>query len=111
MGYDLRITRATDWTANEGCEISAQEWRQIVAEDPELTEDPENGPLAVRYGSSRWFDWYEGNVYTTDPDHATVKKMFDLAERLLGAVQGDNGEFYDSAHQWTRRRPEASRRG
>ena len=62
MGYDLRITRSVDWTANQGLEISAREWMEIVASDPELTSDRANGPFAVRYGESRWFDWYEGNV-------------------------------------------------
>jgi hypothetical protein len=72
MGYDLRITRALDWGANKGREISTEEWLAVVQEDDDLTADPASGPFAVRYGESRWFDWYEGNVFTTDPDHATV---------------------------------------
>ena len=107
MGYDVRITRAIDWIANEGSEIAAPEWLAIVAADPELIADPANGALAVRYRATCWFDWFEGNVFTTDPDYATVNKMFEIAERLSAAVQGDNGEFYDSASQWTRNRPDA----
>ncbi|MCA8952192.1 MAG: hypothetical protein KDE27_21965 [Planctomycetes bacterium] len=93
-----------DWTANQGLEISAREWMEIVASDPELTSDRANGPFAVRYGESRWFDWYEGNVFTTDPDHATVGKMLVIADRLSAGVQGDAGEFYESASQWSRAR-------
>jgi len=104
MGYDLRITRAVDWTANQGLEISAEEWLAIVEDDPELEADPANGPLAVRFGEARWFDWYEGNVFTTDPDHATVHKMLEIAKRLSGLVQGDEGEFYESASEWSRSR-------
>ena len=49
----------------------------------------------------------EGNVFTTDPDHATVKKMLDIARGLSATIQGDGGEFYDSANQWSRSRSEA----
>ena len=106
MGYDLRITRAVDWTANQGLEITVEEWQAIVARDPDLISDPSYGPLAVRYGTGRWFDWFEGNVFTTDPDHATVQKMLGIAQQLSGAIQGDDGEFYDSANQWSRRGPQ-----
>jgi hypothetical protein len=98
----LRITRAVDWRANQGVEISLQEWLGVVADDPELAWDPANGPYAVRFGGTRWLDWYEGNVFTTDPDHAAVSKMLGIAQLLSAAVQGDEGEFYDSANQWSR---------
>lgn len=102
MGYDLRITRAIQWTANTGQEIGIHEWLEVIRADPELLPDAEHGPLAVHYRSS-WFDWAEGNVFTTDPDRATLAKMLALAHRLGGVVQGDDGEFYDSVHQWASR--------
>lgn len=104
MGYDLRVTRAVDWTANRGLEISAAEWLRVVAVDPELTLDPAHGPLAVQFGAGRWLDWYEGNIFTTDPDHATVSKLLAIAGQLSAAVQGDDGEFYDSPSDWSRSR-------
>ncbi len=104
MGYDLRVTRAVDWTANRGLEISANEWLEVVSVDPELSLDPAHGPLAVQFGSGRWLDWYEGNIFTTDPDHATVTKLLSIAQRLSAAVQGDDGEFYDSPSDWSRSR-------
>ena len=100
MGYDLRITRSTDWAENAGLEIGADEWLAVVEDDPELTLDPANGPYAVRWSSGAWLDWYGGNVFTSDPDRSTVAKMLSLAERLSGLVQGDDGEFYESVHQW-----------
>lgn len=109
MGYDLHITRAVDWSTNRGLEISTDEWLAVIDADPELTTDPANGPFAASFGGDRWFDWYEGNVFTTDPDHATVQKMFGIADRLSGAIQGDDGEFYDSAHQWSRARTDGRR--
>jgi len=102
MGYDLRITRAVDWTANTGLEISTEEWLAVVEADPELALDPANGPCSVLYGETRWFDWFDGNVFTSDPDQATVSKMLDIAQRLSAAVQGDDGEFYEAAEQWRR---------
>lgn len=103
MGYDLHITRAIDWSCNQGYEITVQEWLGIVTADPELRPFPSLGPYAARFGPG-WFDWYEGNVLATDPNHAAVAKMLAIAELLAAAVQGDDGEFYDSAHEWSRGR-------
>ncbi len=109
MGYDLRITRAIDWTANEGFEVTSSEWLAVVEADSELTPDPVHGPFAVRYRSVGWFDWYEGNVFTTDPDHTTVIKMLGIAQQLCATIQGDNGESYDSLNQWSSALSEATR--
>lgn len=108
MGYDLHVTRATDWSANVGREISVEEWIALVEADPELKPDPEHGPYAVswehpRRQGSGWFDWSDGNVYTTDPDRATVRKMLTIAERLIALVQGDDGVVFDSLEDWTDR--------
>ena len=102
MGYDLHITRALDWTQNVGREISAAEWLALVASDRELVADPSMSPLAVCYGAKAWFDWFEGNVFTSDPDRATVEKMFEIASRLNGIVQGDDFEIYETPLQWPR---------
>lgn len=104
MGYDLHVTRAIDWTANEGLAITSNEWLDLVEADKELWRDPANGPYAARMSSKTWFDWFEGNIFTTDPEPATVRKMLDIAQHLSAAVQGDDGEFYDSASQWSSRR-------
>lgn len=104
LGYDLRITRAVDWDRNEGCEITIREWQSIVDSDPELLVDQANGPCAVRFGETGWFDWFEGNVFTTDPEPTVVTKMLAIAEKLSATVQGDDGEFYDSAHDWRQSR-------
>jgi hypothetical protein len=101
MAYDLRITRSTHWDRNAGAEILAEEWLEVIREDPELVALPSDGPYAARWSKAAWFDWFEGNVFTTDPDRKTVAKMIALAARLSGIVQGDNGEFYESERQWT----------
>ncbi len=105
MGYDLHITRAEDWTQNLSWQISSNEWLSIIQEDPELVPDPHNGEFAVIWKSAPrsekgWFDWYQGNVFTTSPDRETVEKMLELANRLEAKVVGDNGELYTSAPDW-----------
>jgi hypothetical protein len=110
MGYDLRITRSTDWSRNAGHEIDSSEWLDLVGSDPELALDPDNGPYAVNW-TSGWFDWFEGNIFTTNPTRATVAKMLRLAGLLSGGLQGDNGEFYESVSEWTAETLEARSAG
>ncbi len=101
MGYDLHITRAADWNENTDVQIAAEEWLSVVRGDAELSADPDNGEYAARWagleaGASGWFDWYEGNVFTTDPSRALLAKMLLIAERLSAVVQGDDSELYKS---------------
>ena len=108
MGYDLHITRADNWMENLGSEILVDEWLALVEADPELQLDPVHGPYAVHWrqteaAAQSWFDWCEGNVYTTDPDTAAVGKMLALATSLTGRVQGDDGEMYGAATEWVDR--------
>lgn len=104
MGYDLRITRALDWSANRGCEIPAHEWLATVAADPDLHLSPQLGPFAVHFGGEHWLDWSEGNIYSTDPEREAVAKMLAIATVLGAVVQGDNGEIYESMTDWARLR-------
>lgn len=106
MGYDLHITRADHWANNDGCQISSQEWLEVVRNDPELTLELFNGPcFAVwngecSYPAGGWFDWSEGNVYTKNPDRSVLLKMLQLATTLNAKVQGDDGENYHSIEDW-----------
>jgi hypothetical protein len=108
VGYDLHVTRADYWLRNQDRPIGADEWLTVVNDDPELTPDPEFGRYSVTWSGKRpgqvgWFDWHDGNVFTTDPSRATVSKLLTLAERLKAMVQGDDGEVYESLAQWHRR--------
>lgn len=99
MGYNLYITRADWWLKNEGKEISSQEWLRVVDSDPELWLAGYNGPFfSIWSGPSKypepWLDWEDGNVYSKNPDKALVEKMIQIAHRLGGKVQGDDGEIY-----------------
>ena len=86
MGYDVHVTRAKHWSSTAGHEISAAEWQEVVTWDPDLNLDKSHGTHAVVWvdneGTKRgWFDWYDGAVYTTDPDAAAVEKP--VHERLF----------------------------
>jgi hypothetical protein len=61
MGYDLHITRAEEWSQNEGREIAAAEWLALVSNDPELKLAPRNGPHSAVWrpiggGDLGWID-------------------------------------------------------
>ena len=107
MVYELHITRSTDWSENIGQEIPEDEWLALIAEDPELVPDTKNGPYSVTW-SSTWFDWSDGNIFTADPNRATVAKMLALAGRLSGVVQGDDGEFYETSRDWPKAEPKTT---
>lgn len=102
MGYDVHITRATDWTQNSGLEIRLEEWQGLFAADPQLEPDPDNGPGAVLWSAhpegkeDAWLDWSKGNVYSTNPDEPLIKKMCRVALDLDARVQGDDGRIYSS---------------
>ena len=99
MGYNLHITRAKFHVENEGHWITAEEWLRFVDDDPELRLAGYNGDyFALWSGKSEypdpWFDWFEGNIYTKNPDDALIDKMVEMAKKLDAKVQGDDGEIY-----------------
>ena len=104
MGYDLHITRAQDWSCNEGHEITPAEWLHVVQQDPSFKLDELQGPYFVLWTGDRecgksgypdaWFDWYAGNITTKNPDSPMIKKMVQIARKLNARVQGDDGETY-----------------
>jgi hypothetical protein len=99
MGYNFYITRAAEWSQNEGHEILPDEWLAIVQEDPELTVDTSHGKYLARWtGPSEypdpWFDWHSGNIMTKNPDFPILDKMVALAHKLNARVVGESGEPY-----------------
>lgn len=100
MGYDVHITRADHWAQNQGREITASEWRNIIDADPDLRLAGYNGPdFAIWDGhpenDESWLDWDDGNITTKNPDDRLLRKMLEIAKRLGANVQGDDGELYD----------------
>lgn len=98
MGYDLHISRRTQWFDENGPEIAMDEWKAYVASDDELTSDEANGPtdfLWSAHPQEPWPLWWNrGEVYTKNPNKVMIRKLIAIAERLRATVQGDDGEFY-----------------
>jgi hypothetical protein len=120
MGYDLHITRKKNWDGfddKHGPEISLEEWKELVNDDPEFRLDgfceiqtPEgrmfrctNPSIAVwtrwsghgQAGDMAWFALSGGNVAVKNPDREIRRKMWRVAQVLKAKVQGDENEFYD----------------
>ena len=103
MGYDLHITRRESW-ADEGDNITAEEWLTFVESDPDFriaTEFPMNGPyfavMSNQDGSEEWWlDWRDGQIFTKYPEPELIDKMVAIAQQLGATVQGDDGEIYAS---------------
>jgi hypothetical protein len=101
MGYELHITRADEWSQNEGREITAEEWLEVVRRDPEFALDERNGEYFAVWTptggkDSGWIDWFDGNLASKHPDRRLLRKMLDVAKKLGAKVQGDDGELYES---------------
>jgi hypothetical protein len=119
MGYDVHITRATDWTNSDSNPITLDEWLAYIESDPEMRLDGfaepstpagdriryENPGLAVwikRPGHDQddnqaWFDHSGGRIVVKSPDNAILAKMCAIAEKMGARVQGDDGEYYPEA--------------
>jgi hypothetical protein len=112
LGYDVHITRAEEWSQNEGREIRLSDWLTVVREDPELelagaAEAVAASGETLRYEDESlakwkahpdakeiWFRLAGGNVVAKNPDPLVITKMKQLAVPLKGQVQGDEGEQY-----------------
>jgi len=116
VGYDLHITRKSDWPLN-GEEITVEEWLAVVAADSEMRIDGyaqaplangkilrvEDPTLAVWTGWSGHVEGANmallylsaGNIDSKNPDEEIRRKMWRIAQQLNARLQGDDGEFYD----------------
>jgi hypothetical protein len=99
MGYDFHITRAEHWINSNENPISAQEWLEIIKEDPDLIPSTEHGEYFVIWrGTTQypetWFNWQDGHIYTKNPDKATLRKLYQMAQRLEAHLLGDDGEIW-----------------
>jgi hypothetical protein len=115
MGYDIRITRAENWTESDSNPITLDEWLRYLDGDPEMRLDYfaeadvgggilryENNRLAVwtAYsghgvkGNMAWFDYRRGRVVVKNPDDEILGKMQRIASTLSAKVVGDEGECH-----------------
>ena len=99
MGYDLHITRRAQWHATDGPAITVEQWRAFVDADPDLRMDDSLGEDVALWSGGRvpgWIAWRDGNLETTHPDDALLRKMVAIAGALDARAVGDDGERYDA---------------
>jgi hypothetical protein len=101
MGYDLHITRKKFWADPDGPQITAAEWLAYVAADPQLRLEGNSQRHTVKLSvesehDEPWLEWFQGDVYTKNPDEPILAKMLEIAKALNARVQGDDGEIYRS---------------
>jgi len=112
-GYDLHITRATEWTMSPKHPISELEWKAAIATDGQLkmdttatAENPEtheviqvSNPLMASWidptsNEKHYFYYSRGEITVKNPSKNAITKMKAIAKRLSARVQGDDGEWY-----------------
>jgi len=103
MGYDVHITRKKFWAGDGGPVITADKWLAYVATDAQLRLDPTSKRHGVTLDIQSqypdpWLEWFEGDIYTKNPDEAILAKMLQISSALGARVQGDDGEIYRSAN-------------
>ena len=88
MGYDLHITRKTQWIDRDGPAISADEWQLLLESDPELSRATDGGGdmLAGAWKGQTIFWFSGGEVRCTNPDRPAIRKMVAIAQRLHATV-------------------------
>lgn len=113
MGYDLHITKSSDWTNSAKDPIREDQWKALVDSDDELKMDtsvsaqnPSTGevielrnPLMASWidsktGDKHYFYFRSGEITVKNPTENAIKKMKEVALKIGAKVQGDEGEFY-----------------
>ena len=118
MGYDVHITRKSEWFDREQLGISFDEWSSYLATDQSMrlegvarTTSPAGDEIEIKGpGIAVWLEysghkdnkmaWFNlsrsGNVIVKNPDPEILQKMWQVAQVLGAKVQGDEGEVYDA---------------
>jgi hypothetical protein len=116
VGYNVYVARRHNWYDDDGPQIAAEEWRQLVDADPDLAmvgfaeasvdnavlryESPFLAQMVTRpdvQTAGAWLDLEDGMIVVKNPDDTLLAKMVQIAEALGARVQGEEGEYYDSA--------------
>jgi hypothetical protein len=95
MGYEIHITRRSDWSDGSGPAITGQEWSRVAGADPSQRHAPDSSEGSYEYAEGQgWFELADGCVISKSPSEATLAKAHELAAKLRAKVQGDDGEVH-----------------
>jgi hypothetical protein len=98
-GHDVHVTRKAFWADPSGERITLEQWDAYVLVDPQVVNDPVNGPtdFLVTVRGTTFALWYNaelGELYTKNPTDDALHKLEDIARAMRAKVQGDDGESY-----------------
>ena len=82
MSYDLHITKAKHWMDSESMPITTDDMQKIA----DLLEAYKGIPFLIQ----------RGRITICGADERVIGLMIQIAERIGGRVQGDEGEYYDN---------------
>jgi hypothetical protein len=105
MSIYVYVTRKPDPLETTGPDISAEEWHELVASDPDLSiADPQNGlqrnntiyAVWEGYpgGYPAWFGLCEGSIEVKGIDDAILGKLRTFADKLHARVVSEMGEEF-----------------
>jgi hypothetical protein len=118
MGYDLHITKKTNWFDEDvKHDISQEDWKIYIQHDSEMilegfAEATTQNQESIRFedksiavwtkysknnsnGNFAWFYLSSGNITVKNPDKEIIQKMLQIAKNMQARLQGDEGEYYD----------------
>lgn len=112
-GYDLHITKASEWPESSKQPITEEQWKAIVTADSELQMDTTatamnpktreiiqvTNPLMASWTDPKsnqkyYFYYSRGKITVKNPSENAIKKMKALASKIGAQVRGDEGERY-----------------
>lgn len=102
VGYDLHITRRTEWSDPEsGPPITREEFERVVFGDDSFRRDGGLGPdyaVLVKKpcgaADAPWLCWQNGEITAKNPSRPLIRVAAVMAAAINARVVGDDGEEY-----------------
>jgi hypothetical protein len=103
MSIYVYVTRKSDPLETTGPDISAKEWGELVASDPDLSiADPQDGFNNTIYavwqgypgGYPAWFGLCGGSIEVKGIDDAILGKLRIFADKLSARIVSEMGEEF-----------------
>lgn len=105
MSIYVYVTRKSDPLVGEGPDISAKEWAELVANDPDLSiADPPDGLRTTETvyavwndypgGHPAWFGLCEGSIEVKGIDETILNKLRNFSNKLGARIVSEMGEEF-----------------
>jgi hypothetical protein len=105
MSIYVYVTRKLDPLETAGVDISAREWAELIANDPDLSiaDPPDRVPTnntiyavwhAYPGGYPAWFGLCAGSIEVKGIDEAILNKLRNFAKKLGARIVSEMGEEF-----------------